>query len=85
MSVLNYGLSVSKYYFGLFCIFGRLVVSSVLKCGLFQNFWVFGRYLSCRLFQLASQRFNVLVAFRRPNIGKEQSLAFLIEFDRHSF
>ena len=51
MSVLNCGLFVIKYYFGLFCIFGRQVVSSVLKCGPFQNFWL--SLDTCGLFQLA--------------------------------
>ena len=37
MFVLNYGLFERKYYFGLFCIFERPIISSVLKCGLFQN------------------------------------------------
>ena len=27
--------------------------------------------------------FNLLVAFRRPNIGREHSLAFFIEFDTY--
>ena len=31
-----------------------------------------------------SQRSNTLVAFRRPNIGMEHSLAFFTEFVRHS-
>ena len=40
MSVFVYGLFASKYYFGLFCMYGKLVISSVLKCRLFQNFWL---------------------------------------------
>ena len=31
-----------------------------------------------------SQRFNISVAFRRPNIGRENFPAFFIEFDRHT-
>ena len=31
-----------------------------------------------------SQHSNILVALGRPNIGKEQSLAFFIEFERHT-
>ena len=30
-----------------------------------------------------TSRFNLLVAFRRPNIGREHSLAFFIEFDTY--
>ena len=87
MSVLNDGLFALKYYFSLFCIFGRLVVSYVLKCGLFSELLPLSRYLWAFLVGQEghiSQRSNVLIAFRRPNIGKKHSLAFFFEFDWHT-
>ena len=87
MSVLNYGPSVLKYYFGLFCNFGRLVISSVFQCELFR---IFGFRLILVGFLVSQegytlQHFDILAAFRRPNISREHCLAFFIEFYRHTF
>ena len=67
-------------------IFGKLVVSPVLV-------WACSELLASTRYLWASsvgqeghtsQRSNSLVAFRRPNIGRESSLPFFIEFDKHS-
>ena len=53
MSVLNFGRFTWEYHLDLFHMFGRQVVSSVLKCGLFQNFCL--SLDTCGLFQSAKR------------------------------
>ena len=70
-----------------FVSLGDPVVSLVLKCGFFSELLAFARYLwafSVGQERHTSQHSNILVAFRSLNIGMEYSLAFLIEFERHT-
>ena len=59
-----------------------------LWLGAFSELLAFARYLLAffswaRVTHIWSQRPNIFVVFRRPNVGREHSLTFVIEYDRH--